>query len=125
MNAGNPLSTMSQLFQGGLSQINRFIFETPLTTIVLLALTTSLGIVIISSFGVLRTVIKPYFSPLRVLKGPPSKGLSFLGYFADILKAPIGQWHDEQLKKYGHVLVYKAFLNVSTMLSWGYPLNEC
>lgn len=72
----------------------------------------SLGLCVASSYRIIRDIIRPYFSPLRALKGPPG-GTFVFGHMRAIQidRAP-GTWHQEQFDKYGPVLVYKAWLNV-------------
>jgi hypothetical protein len=70
------------------------------------------GCVAMSALKVIMSFVKPYFSPLRSLKGPT--GAPFLhGQLSKIQSSGAqGGWHHHGFKKYGHVWVYKAYFNV-------------
>lgn len=70
------------------------------------------ALIVASSYRTIWYIIRPYFSSLRALKGPD--GGSFL--FGNLkmsqgIKIP-GLWQQSLVEKYGHVLVYKVWLNV-------------
>jgi len=81
-----------------------------------------LGYVAVSSLGILKTLFRPQFSPLRALKGPPG-GAWLRGHFPDIREHEetdgSGAWYRKMLKEYGHVWVHKSTFNVSASLSEG------
>jgi hypothetical protein len=77
-----------------------------------------LGYVAFSSWGVVRVLIRPYFSSFRAIKGPPG-GTLLRGHFPELRKleemGQAGVWHHKLLKEYGHVWVYKANFNVRSL----------
>jgi hypothetical protein len=58
-----------------------------------------------------KTLLHNFFSPLRELPVPDGAGF-VLGHLNAIRKAEGGDWHEEMLEKYGHVMRYKAFFGV-------------
>lgn len=54
-------------------------------------------------------MLQTTFSASRVVPGP-NGGHFLFGYLGSIRNAIKGEWHEEMLKKYGHVIRYKAFL---------------
>ncbi|KAG8750764.1 hypothetical protein FRC14_000249 [Serendipita sp. 396] len=71
----------------------------------------SLGLFVFSSGHFIWFLIKPLFSPMRSIKSPPG-GSFVLGHMPISRKVPtVGAWHRDQLRKYGHVFVYKVFFN--------------
>ncbi|CAG7850455.1 SubName: Full=Related to Cytochrome P450 {ECO:0000313/EMBL:CCA72147.1} [Serendipita indica DSM 11827] len=77
----------------------------------------ALGVVIFSSVDFVWMILRPRFSPMRALKGP-SGGSLFFGHLKLAgNQQPVGAWHRAQLKKYGHVLCYKGFMNQDRLLT--------
>ncbi|KAG8784034.1 hypothetical protein FRC16_002254, partial [Serendipita sp. 398] len=71
----------------------------------------SLGLAVFSSGHLIWFFIKPLFSPMRSIKGPPG-GSFVLGHMPLSRKVPtVGAWHRDQLQKYGHVFVFKVLFN--------------
>lgn len=60
-------------------------------------------------------LLAPYFSPLRDLPGPKSKSFIW-GNLGEIRKAENSKLHEEWIEKYGKVIKYKGFFNVSCIL---------
>ena len=59
----------------------------------------------------LRIVLQPFFSPLRILRGPSGGGF-VSGHLGAILTAPYSDQHEAWMKEYGGVMKYKGFFNV-------------
>ncbi|KAG8752319.1 hypothetical protein FRC14_007141 [Serendipita sp. 396] len=72
----------------------------------------SLVLLCIPIFKLLTILIRPYFSPLRELRGPPG-GSWITGHINDMLKSEKDRAECHLLweKEYGHVYVYKSLLN--------------
>ncbi|KAG8829956.1 hypothetical protein FRB91_007152 [Serendipita sp. 411] len=71
----------------------------------------SLGLAVFSSGHFIWFFMKPLFSPMRSIKGPPG-GSFVLGHMPLSRKVPtVGAWHRDQLQKYGHVFVFKVLFN--------------
>ena len=64
-------------------------------------------------YKLLEVFIKPLFSPLRDLPGPPSPSFVF-GNLKEIFDADNSVLHEAWTEKYGHTLMYRAWFNVST-----------
>lgn len=60
-------------------------------------------------------LLAPYFSPLRDLPGPKSKSFIW-GNLGEIRKAENSKLHEEWIEKYGKVIKYKGFFNVSCIV---------
>ncbi|KIM19811.1 hypothetical protein M408DRAFT_83001 [Serendipita vermifera MAFF 305830] len=70
-----------------------------------------------ASIGIVKIVLRPYFSPLRTFKGPGG-GTFLRGHFPQIRNAEeAGLWHREQTNKYGHVWVHKAIFNQDRLVT--------
>ena len=81
------------------------------------------GYVSFALWGVVKTILRPYISPLRTIKGPPGATL-LRGHFPHIRAAEdTAAWHHEQFKEYGHVWVHKASFNVSVVKHGIYNTN--
>lgn len=65
-------------------------------------------------FKLLRVVVRPLSSPLRVLPGPASSSLIF-GNMGEIRRADTSSQHEAWIQQYGKVMQYKAFLGVSAL----------
>ncbi|KAG8845041.1 hypothetical protein FRB91_002109 [Serendipita sp. 411] len=71
----------------------------------------SVGLAVFSSYNFIWFYIRPIFSPMRSLKGPPG-GSWLFGHLPQTRDVPaVGDWHRDQLRKHGHVFVYKGLLN--------------
>jgi hypothetical protein len=70
-------------------------------------------------------LIKPYFSNLRDLPGPPGGGW-ITGHIPDMNKSETdrAECHLNWLKQYGHVLVYKSLLNVRASFNKNYVVSR-
>lgn len=77
-----------------------------------LLLAAGTTIVLYGAYKLGIQILTPYFSPLRDLPGPKSKGLVW-GNLGEIRKAENSKLHDEWIEKYGKVIKYKGFFNVS------------
>ena len=64
------------------------------------------------AYGLYLVFIRPRFSSLRALPGPPSESLIW-GNLRQVLRADGATKHEEWIQKYGNTYVYKAFFNVS------------
>lgn len=69
------------------------------------------SLVLYGAYQIGRRLLKPYFSPLKDLPGPPSKSF-FFGNLEEIRKAENSILHEEWIAQYGKVMKYKAFFNV-------------
>lgn len=95
-----------------LLQCLRAALADPGSTAVPAALLGAFSLIILSSYGIVRDVVKPYFSPLRSLKGPDGASF-FFGHLKVVTEDKVpGSWEKAQHDKYGHVFVTKAWLNV-------------
>ncbi|OCH90175.1 cytochrome P450 [Obba rivulosa] len=66
---------------------------------------------LLGAFGKLvQILIRPYFSSLRHLPGPPRGGL-FYGNLKSVFAGDNSAVHEAWLEKYGHVIKYKGFFN--------------
>ncbi|KIM28235.1 hypothetical protein M408DRAFT_70205 [Serendipita vermifera MAFF 305830] len=75
------------------------------------------GYVSFTSIGIVKRVVRPYFSPLRAVKGPGG-GTFLRGHFPEIRSVEeAGSWHREQMNKYGHVWVHKAGFNQDRLVT--------
>lgn len=68
------------------------------------------GWLVFVAFKILRFVLKPLFSPIRRINGPPGGHLIY-GKMREI-RGSEGRWHETQVKKYGHVFRYKGIFRV-------------
>lgn len=64
-----------------------------------------------SAFDILQRILRPLFSPLRLLPGPPSSSWLF-GNLLEIRALDNVDPHEQWFKQYGPVFKYKGFLNV-------------
>ncbi|THH06392.1 hypothetical protein EW146_g9624 [Bondarzewia mesenterica] len=60
---------------------------------------------------VLRYALRPYFSPVRHVRGPESKSLLY-GNLLDLFEYDDGDMHEQWRAEYGDVYKYKGFFNV-------------
>lgn len=70
----------------------------------------------------IRGTLRPLFSPLRLVPGPPSGGF-LMGNLRAIFEADPVVLHEKWAKEYGPVVKYKTFVNVSLSLHRS-PLAE-
>ena len=63
----------------------------------------------------IKGTFHPFFSPLRIVPGPPSNGF-FMGNLRAIIDADPCELHEKWAKEYGPVVKYKVFVNVSATL---------
>ncbi|PVG01510.1 cytochrome P450 [Serendipita vermifera] len=56
----------------------------------------------------LKGMVGAWFSPIKDVPAPEGGGF-FLGHLGEIRKADAGDWHEEMIERYGHVLRYKHF----------------
>jgi hypothetical protein len=97
----------------GILQRLRELLSTPKSTVVVAIILSTIGTAAVSCLGLIRTIIRPQFSPLRALKGPGGATF-FHGHLRIAQKAGLpGKWRSEQLERYGPVFVFKAWLNVN------------
>ena len=69
----------------------------------------------LAAYGLYKTVLfllRPYFSPLNELPGPPSKSYVW-GHMEATRKSENQELHEKWAGQYGHVMMYKAFFGVS------------
>jgi hypothetical protein len=80
-------------------------------------------VLLLSSYDILQKLLHPYFSPLRRIKGPKNDNFLF-GHAKEADQTiPRGSWHKQLLEEYGHVIVYKFLLNVSSFCTIYYYLR--
>ena len=68
----------------------------------------------LTAYGVIRVVrwfVRPLWSPLRVLPGPPNPSLIY-GNLSEIRKSDFSELHEKWAEQYGRVMKYKAFFGV-------------
>ncbi|KAG8804095.1 hypothetical protein FRC17_006042, partial [Serendipita sp. 399] len=72
----------------------------------------SLVLLLTPIFKLITILIRPYFSPLRELRGPPG-GSWITGHINDLNRSEKdrAECHLNWVKEYGHVYVYKSLLN--------------
>jgi hypothetical protein len=77
---------------------------------------TILALFLIPILKLVALLIKPYFSNLRDLPGPPGGGW-ITGHIPDMNKSETdrAECHLNWIKQYGHVFVYKSLLNVRAL----------
>lgn len=81
-----------------------------LTPAITLALTS--GLILLLTYGFQHLILRPYFSPLYDLPGPPRTSIIF-GNLKRIFTEEPGKVHDEWAEKYGGVVRYGGAYGVS------------
>ena len=82
-------------------------------TLVLSVLATGIAY---AFFKLAKAAIRPLFSPLRHLPGPPNPSFIF-GNFKQIWHAEKSVLYEQWIDQYGTTLKYKGLLNVRPLLS--------
>ena len=77
-----------------------------------LFLTAGSAVVLYGVYKAVYRISALYFSPIRDLPGPKSKSFVW-GNLGEIRKAENSKLHEEWVEKYGKVIKYKGFFNVS------------
>lgn len=94
-----------------------FALPSPTTIMAILRLFLAAGttVALYGAYKLGVQLLAPYFSPLRDLPGPKSKSFIW-GNLGEIRKAENSKLHEEWIEKYGKVIKYKGFFNVSCIV---------
>lgn len=95
--------------------IPNFTLTMPCISLKTLVVTLVLTPIVFPLLAIVEHVIRGTFSAARSVPGPGGGNILF-GHIGFIIRSPKGEWIEEMLTEYGHVLRYKAFFGVSRVI---------